>query len=348
MTKRIGRWLGGYIRESHDGRRIFVIERWMGGARCHKSTGCSTERAALKELERFELDPIGYRPAGSQVVPRLTPELVTEFRTYQLEPPPKGRGLSREWVDEVTRCLGDWADALGPKDLRTLTLHEDLRPALDKWPTRRPHRIKALKALTRWLRQEKGLLTHRQDATVDLRVPQARPEKWTRRKVVAPEDVRAVLVALAQPTRDVLHLLTATAWHCSEVRRFAAGGEIVRPAGNDGPLAVLVARHKSGELTRTPILYAEHLAAAEQLRARGALPSRVTLERHMRRACDRAGVSRFCLGQMRHSVLTWAVEHGATADQAADFAQHRSKATTTRWYVDVAVPRTAIPILRLL
>lgn len=343
MAKRVGRWLGGYVRSTSDGRKVYVIERWGNGARWHISTGCMTERAALKELERFEENPAGYRPRGEDGL-AFTADLVLAYRDHQL-----ARGVTSEWAAEVARCLAEWMVELGGKvDLRSLDLHRDLKPALARWTTRRPHRIKALKGFFHWLREERGLVRRAQDPTLDLRVPQARPEKQARRKVVPPEDVQAVLLKLPPATRDLLHFLTATAWHLSEARRFAEGGEIATPMGGDGSaLAVLIVRHKSGDLTKTPILYPEHLEAAKRLKERGSLPKRMTLARHMRKACAAAGVPWFGMGQMRHSVLTWGVERGATLEGAAEFAHHRSKATTQRFYVDLAVPKTAVPILRL-
>lgn len=341
--KRVGRWEGGYVRRSSSGRRIYVIERWHHGQRVHLSTGCSTLEGARAELARFEADPMGYRPgthsAGAVL---MTDELVLEYREHQL-----AEGLTREWADEVARCLADWSEVLINKDLRTLNLHRDLMPALDGWKTQRPHRIKSIKGLFRWLRERKGLVERAKDATLDLRVPQARPEKLKRRKVVAPEDVAAVLKHLPDVTRDVLHLLTATSWHVSEVRRFAEGGEIVQPMNADGVLAVLITRHKSGDLTKTPIIYEEHLAAARRLRERGSLPKRMTLARHMKAARDAAGVPYFGLGQMRHSVISWSVSDGADLQTASEFAHHRSKTTTARWYLDLDVPKAVIPIRRL-
>lgn len=339
-----GTWEGGYWRRTKDGkRRIYVIERWNRGERRHVSTGCSTREGAIKELARFELDPVGYRPGGDDHAVRLSADLVLEYKAHQLR-----EGLTVEWADEVARCLADWEEVLRGRDIRALDLHRDLLAALEKWPTQRPHRMKAIKGFFRWLREKKGLIQDQQDATRGLRVPQSKPEKQRRRKIVAPEDVAAVLPHLPQPTRDILHLLTATAWHVSEVRRFAEGGEIVVPLKGEGVLAVLITRHKSGDLTKTPVLYPEHLEAARRLRALESFPKRMTLARHMKKARELAGVPYFGMGQMRHSVLTWGVRDGGASIQAAsEFAQHRSTTTTKRFYLDLDVPQAAIPVYRL-
>jgi hypothetical protein len=354
MGKRAGRWEGGYILKAR-GRLVYYVERRRSGKRIHFSTGCSTLAGARAELARWEADPVAYRP-GTDVASavRLDAGLVAAYRGHQAR-----KGLSAEWVDEVTRCLADWADELHGRDLRALNLRE-LLGILERWRTvppklrrrrggrratgDRPHHIKALKGLLRWLR-ERGLVERARDVTLDLKVPQARPEKLRRRKVVPPEDVQAVLRHLAQPTRDVLHLLTATAGHLSEVRRFAESGELVPPIDGDA-LAVLVTRHKSGDLTRTPLLYPEHVSAAQRLRALSGLPKRMTLARHMRAACDAAGVPWFGLGQMRHSVSTWARAAGAPVAEVAEFTGHHSPQTLRRFYLDLDHAKP-IPIRRM-
>lgn len=354
QIKRVGKWEGGYIAQTR-GRRVFHVERRRGGEYVHFSTGCSTLAGARAELARWEADP-SYRPGAEAAgAVRLDAELVRGYRQHMRE-----QRLSAEWIDEVVRCLADWAEELGGRDLRVLSLQRDLVGTLDRWKVAppalrrhrggrvatgaRPHHIKAIKGLFRWLRQ-RGVVERAKDATLDLAVPQARPEKLRRRKVVPPEDVQAVLQQLPQPTRDVLHLLTATAGHLSEVRRFAEGGELAQPL--DGQvLAVLVTRQKSGDLTRTPLLYPEHLAAAQRLRQLGGLPKRMTLARHMRAACEAAGVPWFGLGQMRHSVATWARAAGAPVAEVAEFTGHHSPQTLRRFYLDLehAAP---IPIRRL-
>src|SRR5262245_36309832 len=52
------RWLGGYVRHGKSGP-VFWLERWLDGVHFHVSTRRRTERAALRELERFEKDPHG-------------------------------------------------------------------------------------------------------------------------------------------------------------------------------------------------------------------------------------------------------------------------------------------------
>lgn len=342
------KWAGGYIRWGKKGP-TYIIEQWRGGVRFHVSTRCRTERDALRELVRFDEDPANYSPV--RLAPReerkplvITSELVLAYREWLLT---RERPVTKEWANDCARILADWMEDLGGRDLRDVSVTQHLRPALDRRRGSRKHRIIAIKAFCAWLRKEKGLLRHAEDPTLDLAVPQGTAEKTRRRKVVPRERVLAVIPHLRPEVRDVLILQTGTAWHISEVRRFAAGGEIVRqPQGSD-LLAVLVVRHKSGELIPTPIQYPEHLEAAERIRAQGRIPSKHAIADAMEAACLAAQVPYFTLGVMRHSVLTWAVEMGATPQQASEFAGHRSERTTRKYYIDLAVPTVRVPVLRI-
>jgi len=358
--RRVPGW-PGYIHRQKNGLDLFIIERKVRGRRYHVSTGAHTLTAAKAQLERFEIDPAGYRPDGvdSERL-QLTDELVEEWEAFSI-----AKGNGRVYTRDHGRKLLRWALALNGADLRKLTLRQ-LREGLQGLSARK-HRIIALKSFFTWLRTEKGLLTTAQDATLDLKVPQASPEKHRRRKVVPWEHVEKVLEHLrgkasAAATRqpgpydklepgadaarraDCLLLLTATGWHVTELERFIRGGELLRQAGGD-VLAVLVVRHKGGELARTPITHREHLEAAERLRASGEVPR--NLQKEHVAACIVAGVPPFGLGVMRHSVATWAVEAGAAPEAVARFLGHKDKRTTERFYVDVAVPTNVIPLRRV-
>lgn len=347
------KWAGGYVRKGKKWP-TYVIERWVGGRHFHVSTRCRTLRAAMKQLERFEADPGGYRPEGPEGREALvlTDILVEEFAAWMLNT----KGNSVEWVNDVSRYLADWIEDLGGKDLRrapgdassrNVSMHRDLKPALDERKTSRKHRIEAIKSFYSWLRKEKGLLGFAEDPSLDLPVPQDTPEKRRRRKVVDEERLQKVLAKLDDETRDILVLQGATAWHVSEVRRFAKAGEI---RTQPDYTVVLVTTHKSKDPTRTPVLHSEHIEAAKRIRARGRIHSNSTLAERMRVACDAAGLEpseHFRLGQMRHTVLTWAVDHGATPQQASEFAGHKSERTTRNFYLDQAVPTIRVPVLRL-
>lgn len=331
------RWLGGYVHQGADGAPTFIIERRVAKHRFHVSTKCHTERAALRQLERFEADPFGYQAGGDDGTEPLhmTTQLVADFAAFQL------KTCTAKYVGDTGRYLADWQEDLAGRDLRRLTMRDSLRPALDKRPSCYAHRIAAIKAFFAWLRKERGLLTSAQDATLDLTVPQARPEKWKRRKAVPWQHVEAALASLTGADRDCLLLLTATGWHTTELARFCRGGEVVEAKAGQ-VLATLLVRHKGGEMTRTPLTHQQHLDAAKRLRAGGVLPRK--LNQKVKAACDAAKVTRFTLGVMRHSVATWAAEAGATIEGIAAFLGHKDPRTTRRIYVDLAVPTNVIPL----
>lgn len=347
------KWEGGHLHRTKRGGVTHIIDKWVNGFHFHISTRCSQRRAAIKQLEIFEADPFGYIAARKQAKRQIgkveiTDALILEYRDWMIET----KGNSRAWAFAVAGFLADWLEDLDGADIRTVSLTEDMKPALERRKTSRPHRIESIKAFCGWLRKEKGLLTRGNDPTLDLSVPQARPEKLRRRKVVDPERISAVHAWLPEETRDVLHFLTATGWHVSEVRRFAEGGELVR--GTDpGVLAVVKTRHKSGRWHPTNLHHREQVEVARRILARGRLPIQETLCEHMRNACDKAGLSKekgewFSLGQMRHTVLTYAVEHGASPEQASEFAGHSNSKTTRTFYLDLAKPTVSVKTLRLI
>jgi integrase len=314
----------------------------VSGRRFHVSTRAHNITSAMKHWERFQSDPDNYRPADGKVGLQLTVELCAEYRTYQLEQ----KRVSGKWAADCVRYLAHWCIDFGGRDLRKLQLHE-LKAAVEKRKSSKQHRIIAIKGFFKWLRREKGLLKHGEDVTLDLAVPQADPAKFTRRKVVEVERVRAVVRAMPQPHRDVMILLAGTAWHVSEARRFASSGEIVRSL-QPGILSVLVTRHKTKKLTRTGVVLQETLDAARRVRARGRIACDKWLGTVTAETCDRLGLPRFTPGVMRHSVATWGIEAGADMATVSSFLDHESKKTTARWYVDTAHAKQPIPIMPML
>lgn len=337
---RVGKWPGGYIRRTKAGADVYVLERWVRGVHFHASTRCNSLRAAMKHLERFEASPQQYLREEKRLVEglQLTDDLVKRWAAHA-----KRQGLSEKYIGETQRFLADWAEALDGEDLRRLTL-ATLQSAL-RTRKQRPHRIIAVKTFFSWLRTAEGLLRHEDDATLDLPVPQASPEKQLRRKIASQANVMKVFPFLDFREAAVLQLLCATAWHVEEVRRFAMGGELA--AGVGDVLAVAQVRHKSGELTRTPLKHPVHVFAAESVRVGGRLPEARWLNRALHFGCDAAGVPHFQLGHMRHTVLTWAKDAGASMADLAEFAGHKSPVTTRRFYVDQAVPTVAVPTVVL-
>jgi integrase len=341
------KWEGGHIHVQKDGRPLFVIERQVGGRRFHVSTRCHSRRAALKQLERFEADPASYQPGGEEAEAALmmTDILVEEYGLWMTEE----KGTTRRHANQMRNRLSDWCEDLGTTDLRTLTLRDHIAPALQRRKTCRPARIIAIKAFYAWLRKTKHLLTSAQDPTLDLPVPQARPEKWKRRKAISQAQYRGALAKLTGAYRDCLLLLGGTGMHTTELERFvrSADSEIVDLSPAEAPaIAVLRVKHKSGKVHPYTLQFPEHRAAAVRLRARGEVPRKLNAE--IKNACAAAKVEVFTAGVMRHSVATWAVELGASPQDVSEFLGHSDKRTSERFYIDVARPTRVVPVFRVI
>lgn len=332
-------WLGGFIRMTKAGKPTYVIERHWRGGYFKASTRCHTEQAALKELARFEEDPESYVSGGRDRLV-MTPELVMEYRTYQL-----GRGNTYEWAGECARVLLDWLEALDGRDLRRLKAAEHIKPALAQWKGQ-ASRIVALKGFYSWLRFEKGLVKHTEDPTPDIRIQKGRSRRLTAPRDVPLEKVRHVYAHLREDVRDVLQLLAATGWHVSEAIRFAHNGEIRKdPTGKS--LATLVTWHKRKEHAVSGITNPEHLEAAQRIRAKGTMLGRSRLAFLMRRANRDAGIDAtrerpVFFGDMRHNVGTWAIEAGEDVANTAKHANHTDERMMREHYVRHAVPRALI------
>jgi hypothetical protein len=365
-------WEGGYVRVDGRGRETYYIHRSVRGQRYHVSTRCHTARAALEQLARFEADPDSYDPKGS---PPSDPiyldlQLAQGFLTWSRET----RHNTRKWVGEQKAALAWWAEQLGDRDLRGVSLAGVIVPALDgtlERPKRvksRAHKIAALKTLYSWLRRERHLLTAAEDPTVDLAVPQSQPAQRTMQKERTPEQVQKVVAELEPQRRrarlaaareiDIdqvrhmtdyrphLRLAASTGWHVTELARFAASGRILKPAEHqvaDGTAAILETLHKNGEVFRTRV-GPVGAAAARELRDAGGF----SIERYaaaVEEAADVAGVPGF-RGALRHSALTWAADR-AGERAAQESARHKSPRTSKKFYAERAAPPNVLGQLQL-
>lgn len=343
LNRKGGPWEGGYISIGARGRTTYVIERQVRGSenRFHVSTRAHTRRVALEHLARFEANPFDYRPEGveAELPLVMTTELIREHWKFSRD---TKKNTSRH-ANAVLHRLEDWQRWFGARDLRRLSLRDHIKPHLKAHNAK--HLIIALKSFFGWLRTERNLLTSAQDPTLDLKVPQAMPEKHVRRKAVAWENVAAAAKKLEGDYRQVLEVLVATGMHYTELGRFVRNPDSELREGKGEVLAVLVCRHKSGAWTRIPLTVQASVDAARALRARGTLPKKPNLA--LARACLKAKVDAFKVGVIRHSVATWWIERGATPDQVAEFLGHKDKRTTLRFYADVAVPTRTVPVIAL-
>jgi integrase len=332
-----GTWPGGRIWTSADGTTTYVIRRKVAGRPYEVSTRCTSLRAAMAQLARFEADPEGYDPSGGQGERLLLDvDRAKAFLLWSLNE----KGNSADWVRQQKRYLAWWMERLGGMDLRRVTLRQHILPALDGVTGRR-HRIEVIKAFYSWMRKERALLTAAQDPTYGaLAVPQLRPEQWRRPKAFPRSSHESVVRHLAGPWPDLLVVLAGTGWHVTEVNRFARAGIVAELPSSasraHGAAAVLVCpRRKSGEEQRTPVS-SDVADAARRVRKRGGF-SVVRLYKAVTAACLAAEVEPYSPGQYRHSVATWAIEQGADPAAVAAFLGHKSPSTTRRFYATLAV-----------
>ncbi|MCP3138546.1 hypothetical protein [Pyxidicoccus xibeiensis] len=200
-------------------------------------------RAAMEQLERFEIDPEHYNPAGSvhEAPIYLDAPLAAEFLACSRDVDKN----SSTWVKKQQGYLAWWADQLKGRDPRKVTLLDDILPALEK-ATARGHRIAVLKRLYSWLRKVKHVLSVAEDPTFgQLTVLQARPEQWNRTKVIPQEHYLLAREHLAPHWRDGMDVQAGTGWHVSELVRFAKMGSVEPYRGEaEGIAGVLVCPQK--------------------------------------------------------------------------------------------------------
>lgn len=336
-------WRGGYVHRDSKGRPTYVIRKRIGGTRFEVSTRCQTERAAFRELERFEADPRGYQ-AGGAPGPEpvfMTAELVGEFSTFSEE-----KGNTAKWVTAQLAILGWWADELAGVDLRRAPLEKIEEPL--KGVGGRAKRIATIKAFYAWLVEGKRLLSPAEDPTFrKLKVPQSKPEQQRRVKAIPKGDYadarRRLKGVIGDRWIDALDVLAGTGWHVTECQRFAAGGEILSYVGKGAAGVLVCPMTKGGEPLRTAVS-APVLAAAKRLREAGGFSPEALRRAITRARKDDETIPDLRPGSFRHSVATHAIDAGADAKAASDFLGHKSTRTTRKFYATHATPKK-IPTL---
>src|SRR6266849_2527647 len=292
----------GRVWVSDAGKRTFYIRQVRDGKRWDVSTKCSTLRAALKELERFEMNPEKYRPLGSGERLVLNEDLIEKYAKWCRESTEASDPL---WLEAKKRYLRWWSECFDLRPLTNMTLSRVLE-CLDGQVSR-ADRIKSLKHLYSWLRQT-DQITAAEDPTLDtLPVPQSKPEQDTAgSKVIEEEDFRAVLPKLQPVVADICRVLAGTGCHLSEALRLIQTGKLEeRPAP---ALPVLCFRHKGGHIHRVEVTASVAEAAKRLIGA--PLPGRSTVYHSIERACDGAGVERWTPGRFRHTFATNARARG--------------------------------------
>jgi len=340
------RWLGGEI---HQGKRgpVFHIDRWLNGRHYHFSTKCRTERAALKELERFEQSPETYRFTRGDKTNRLevTPQLIGEYLEWM-----KRRDLSAGHIAEHERYLQQFMVAMAGRDLRRIG-YPALRELIEKMgDTARWNRVKAIKSFASFLRKHKGVLPRGDDPTLDLLNPIAAPEKTRRKKAMPLHIVEYAISKMRPEIADIAIVLAATGIHISELIRFHAGeGELYEPTDwqrDEGVLRSLVVKHKKGKFHAVAITDEQTLAALQRIRARPAFPHRSTIGDSDRKVSEEIGV-KFSMGWLRHSVATWLAMRRVSEQDIANQLGHTTTKMARSTYIDLGMSAHAVPIPRL-
>lgn len=265
----------------------------------------------------------------------LTEQLVEDYLALS-----KRRGNSRHWRADQRRYLSWWRQRLAGVNLRGAELAA-LLSHLRIGISARRQRIVVLKSLYTYLRVELQIITTAEDPTYGrLPAPQCAPAQLTTDKVIPLSSVTRARAHLALHWRDGLDVLCGTGWHVTELQRFAQGG-LVDVVPRAGGLGVLVCPRSKGKAVLRTAVSGEVLAAAQRVREHGGF-SIEWFGRAVRAACVAGGVPPFTPGRFRHTVATWAIEHGADARAVSLFLGHRAEATTKRFYATNAVP-TKVP-----
>jgi integrase len=334
--KYLAAWEGGFIVRDAKGRQTFIIRKMINGAVFKVSTRCHAHGPAMEQLRRFEANPGSFRVGGTAATAIfLDEELVTEFLHHSKEV----KKNSNKWCRDQSRYLGWWQEKLGNRDLRKLTLRDDLAPALKDEPAERQKR-EVIKALFSWLRTVEHRLTSAEDPALDLLIPQGNSKTRRRENKAFPrEHYLGARKHLVGRYRYALDVLAGTGVHGEALARFAAAGRFEKYHGAaEGIAGVLVFPEEKDREEHRVAVTAETLEAAKALRAEGHLHLG-RFAKALNLACDAAEVERHSPGRYRHAVGSWAVDAGEDIAAVAAYLGHRSPTTTRKFYATHATPR---------
>ncbi len=232
-----------------------------------KSLAVSNEQDALAELALFDRDPAAYQTKTAEKS-RPPSQVIT------IEGPGVGRFLEFLRTEErteryrrnVQHYLATWGKFYAGRDIRSVPLQEILRE-LGRHKRARKNRITALESFTAYLREQEATLTSKEDPTIDLKVPPARPQKAIREKGYPIEQVEKLYSAITgwqsnkygwkgtsrkvdvQCVRDVLALHAKCGMHATEIERLARGlGEVKAVEGQGEIAGTIKFVHKSGRV----------------------------------------------------------------------------------------------------
>ncbi len=361
----VGSWIGGRIRETSDGRRVWVIEKRVRRAagiahRLAIPLSVNDEHGAKAELKLFLRNPATYvvtakrpRPAPAPVVPLRSVKAPSLFTPENLEAWAKDL-LARErdphYVRSCSLYLAAWAEALGPA-LKGLELGQ-IKAALRRWEGGKKFRIIALKSFTKWARGE-DLLKRADDPTVDLKVPVSVAGKELGRRAYGKDLLERTYAAIpTQTVRDTFRLSLMTGMHQTEVARIASKKGVLEEVGEHGEIRATVSfRHKNGRVHRVS-LDAPTYEAAKRLQARGRGLDPTTVHNGLRRAASVIGAETIHPGRLRHTFsnlaesegdLVKAKPGGVPRSEVLAVLAH-SEATNRKHYHDLVPPMIKLPV----
>ncbi len=327
MAQVVGKWEGGRIKQTSDGRRVFYIRKRLGGRIIERSTGATSRHAAMEQWRRFQANPAVWTPGGAPQGEVLSlREHLDSYIDYCTE-----KGNSQNWRYQKRRYLEWWRDAL-PGDCRLWTRARVLS-AMEGQAVKH-NALAALKAWASWLRNVRGSLTKAEDVTVDIAIPALKPAQWRGAPRAIPREVfDATLAKLGEPWHTICEVLGATGMHTTECLRLARGhGGMI-----GGALEIL---HKSGRRHRMQVA-PETAQAVERMQRRGGF-SVSRLMHAVAAACVKAKVERWAPGALRHSAATWLIADGAPLERVAAYLNHDLE-TLKRFYSAAVIPRPERP-----
>lgn len=323
----------GRVWEAAKGKRTFYIRQVRDGKRYDVTTGKSTLRAAMDELNKFDKDPEKYGQPANRVV--LCEQLIVKYGRWCVEQAERPNTDAR-WVEIKQSYLRWWMEYFDGKPLTSITLARIL-DGLDGQPGR-ANRIKAIKHLYSYLRQTDQITADQDPTLKTLSVPQCKPEQDVtgKSKVIPEEDFRKALPLMHPVLADMCRLQAGTGCHISEALRFMKNGHVDEDRAG---LPLLAWRHKGGHIHRQEVSKGVAEVAKRLL---GKSVPEANLHRAIKNACEKAGVTPWTPGRFRHTFATNAVNSGVPAHQVALALGHRGSVTTLKWYATTAVaPRVA-------
>jgi len=362
----IGRWRGGRIRQTSDGRRVWVIEKRVRRAagipgRVAIPLSVSDEAAAKAELKLFLRNPSTYAltarrprlaPAPVVALPRVVkaPALFTPENLESWAKDLLARDRDPHYVRSSSLYLAAWAEVLGPA-LKGVELAQ-LKAALRGWKGGQKFRIIALKSFTKWARGE-DLLKRADDPTLDLKVPASVAGKELGQRAYRKELLEKTYAVIpTQAVRDTVRLALLTGMHLTEVARVASRKGVLADVTVPGEIRGTVSfRHKNGRVHRVS-LNASTYDAAKRLQARGRGLDPTTVHNGLRQAARALGTEALHPGRFRHTFSNLAESEGelvklkpggvAKSDVLAVLAH--SEATNRKHYHDLIPPMIRLPL----